>query len=128
MYDKSLVMDGLLNIEESLVHVLERTASIKSVNDFLTTPAGVDMLDVAAMRLLAVGEEIRRIDKRTGGELLPKYPDIEKKSIISMRNFIAHDYFHIDAKVVFYTLQNNVRPLLATVRQMIADLDRADVL
>jgi len=122
MYDKSLIVDGLLNIEESLAHVIERTSSIQTVDDFLATPVGVDMLDVTAIRLMAVGEEIKRIDKRTGGELLPKYPNIEWKRIIGLRDFIAHGYFHIDTEVVFDTVQNNVRPLLATIRQMIADL------
>ena len=123
MYDKSLITEGLHNIENSLLHVLERTAMIKTVDDFMLTPAGTDLLDIAAIRLLAVGEEIKKIDRRTGGELLSKYPDVKWKEIMGMRDFIAHAYFSIDAMVVFDTLQNNIQPLLLTIQQMIADLE-----
>ena len=40
-----------------------------------------------------------------------------------IRDYIAHAYFRIDAAVVFDTLQNNVRPLLKIVKQMMADLE-----
>ena len=116
-------MDGLCNIEASLLHIIERTSAIKAAADFGATPTGVDMLDVAAIRLMAIGEEIKKIDKRTDGKLLPQYPTIEWKDMMGMRDFIAHGYFRIDAAVVFDTLQNNVQPLLTTIQQMIADLD-----
>jgi uncharacterized protein with HEPN domain len=123
MYDESLILDGLRNIEESLLHLLDRTSWIKTVEDFLATPSGVDMLDVAAIRLMAVGEELKKIDKRTNGTLLSKYPGTAWKDVMNMRNIIAHAYFHIDAQEIFDTVQNDVRPLLATIRKMIADMD-----
>ena len=124
MYDKSLIIDGLRNIEKSLMHIIDRTSWIKTANDFAISPAGVDLLDIVAIRLLAIGEEVKKIDKRSEGKLLPKYSSIDWKNIMGMRNFIAHAYFLIDAAVVFDTLQNNVLPLLSTIQQMIADLGK----
>lgn len=126
MYDWELIMNGLLNIEKSLLHILDRTSRIETVDDFLKTPLGVDALDITAIRLMAVGEEIKKIEKRSGGELLSRYPEIEWKNIMGFRNFIAHAYFHIDAAVVFDTLQNNVRPLLAIIQHIIADLKKQE--
>jgi len=123
MYDKTLIIDGLHNIEESLLHILDRTNWIKTATDFFGTPSGVDMLDVTVVRLMAIGEEIKKIDKRSGGELLLQYPEIEWKNIMGLRDYIAHAYFRIDVAVVFDTLQNNLRPLLSTIQQMIADLE-----
>ena len=125
MYDREMVLDGLHNIEETLLHILDRASWIETVDDLLSSPDGVDVLDIAAIRLMAVGEEIKKIDKRSKGDLLPKYPEIEWKNIMGFRDVIAHAYFHIDAAVVFDTLQNNVRPLLATVQKIIADLERS---
>ena len=123
MYDKTLVTDGLLDIEEALVHIIDRTSWIKTADDFATTPGGVDMLDVATIRLMAVGEEIRKIDKRTQGQLLVQYPNIDWVKITDMRNFIAHEYFRVDAGTIFDTVQHDVQPLLTTIRQIIADLE-----
>jgi uncharacterized protein with HEPN domain len=124
MFDKTLVIDGLLDIEEALLHIIERTSWIKIANDFTTTPKGVDMLDVATIRLMAIGEEIKKIDKRTKGQLLVQYPNIDWQKITDMRNFIAHEYFSVDAEDIFDTLQKDVQPLLTTIQQMIADLAR----
>ncbi|HCC85932.1 MAG TPA: antitoxin [Porphyromonadaceae bacterium] len=126
MYDWVLIMSGLRNIEKSLLHILDRTSWIETVDDFLKTPAGVDALDIAAIRLMAVGEEIKKIEKRSGGELLSRYPEIEWRDIMGFRDFIAHAYFHIDASVVFDTVQNNIHPLLTTIQQIIADLEKQD--
>ena len=122
MYDKTLVIDGLRDIEETLLHIIDRTSWIKTADDFATTPTGVDMMDVATIRLMAVGEEIKKIDKRTQGQLLIQYPNIDWKKITDLRNLIAHEYFRIDVKEIFNTVQNRVQPLLTTIQQMIADL------
>jgi len=122
MYEKSLIIDSLRIIEKSLLHIIDRTSWITTVDDFVCSPTGVDMLDVATIRLMAIGEEIKKIDKRTEGKLLSIYPDVDWKSIMGMRNFIAHAYYHVDAAIIFDTLQNNVQPLLATIQKIISDL------
>ncbi|MDR2145884.1 MAG: DUF86 domain-containing protein [Tannerella sp.] len=124
MFDKTIVIDGLLRIEETLLHIIDRTSWIKDANDFATTPQGVDLLDVVTIRLMTVGEEIRKIDKRTKGQLLVQYPNIEWRKIIGMRNFIAHEYFSIDAADIFDTVKIDVKPLLTTIQQMISDLKK----
>ena len=83
-----LVLDALRNIEASLLHIIDRTSTIKTADDFGATPTGVDLLDIAAIRLLAIGEEIKKIEKRTEGKLLSQYPSIEWKDVMGRhRNF-----------------------------------------
>jgi len=57
MLDKSLVLECLLKIEETILHIQERTQNINAPEDFSKTPNGVDMLDVAVVRLEAIGEK-----------------------------------------------------------------------
>ena len=123
MYDNTLIIDSLRDIEEALLHVIDRTSWIKAAIDFTTTPHGVDMLDVATIRLMAVGEEIKKINKRTNEQLLVNYPNIDWKEITDMRNFIAHEYFRVDANVIFNTVQKKIHPLLSTIKQIIKDLE-----
>ena len=124
MYDKTLIIDGLRDIEEALLHVIDRTSRIKTAEDFATSPTGIDMLDVVTIRLMAIGEEIKKINKRTNGQLLVQYPNIDWRKITDLRNIIAHEYFHVDAEEIFDTVQNDVQPLLTTIQQMITDLER----
>ncbi|KAA6315271.1 hypothetical protein EZS27_034245 [termite gut metagenome] len=122
MFDKELVLEQLQRIEETLLHVLDRTQKIATVDDFLSTPWGMDMLDVACIRLEAIGETLKSIDKHSEGQLLSKYPSIPWKKIMGMRDVIAHHYFEVDADVVFNIVKNSIPPLLAIIEQMKQDL------
>ena len=122
MYDKSLVSDALENIEQSLNDILEWTATIRSVDDFLTTSSGMILLNAICMKLFAVGEELKSIDKRTNKQLFLLYPAINWKEAMKMRDLIAHHYFEIDAEVVFSTLYQDIQPLLQAIRQIKADV------
>ncbi|MDR1098062.1 MAG: DUF86 domain-containing protein [Tannerella sp.] len=122
MYDRSLIPNLLDNAEKSLNDVLEWTANIVSVNDFMISPSGMILLNAVCMKLFSIGEEIKSIDKRTDKRLFPQYPEVNWKEVMKMRDVIAHHYFEIDAEVVFDTLKNDVPPLLAAVRQIREDL------
>ena len=122
MYDKLLVSDALENIEQSLNDVLEWTASIRSADDFWATPSGMILLNAVCMKLFAVGEELKSIDKRTNKQLFPLYPAINWKEAIKMRDVIAHHYFDIDAEIVVSTLHHDIQPLLQVIRQIKTDI------
>ncbi|MCL1933471.1 MAG: DUF86 domain-containing protein [Candidatus Azobacteroides sp.] len=122
MYDKSLILDVLENIEQSLNNISEWTATIRSADDFLTSSSGMILLNAVCMKLFAVGEELKNIDKRTDKQLFPIYSVINWKEAMKMRDVIAHHYFEIDAEVVFKTLQHDLPPLLQTIKQIKSDL------
>jgi len=63
-----------------------------------------------------------RIDKLSNKTFLSRYPEIDWKGIIDLRHIIAHNYFDIDADVVFTNCRDHLPPLLKTVRCMIKDL------
>ena len=104
MYDKSLIADTLGNIERSLKEILEWTVAVRSADDFLTSSSGAILLNAVCMKLFAVGEELKNIDKWTEKQLFKLYPTINWKEAMKMRDVIAHHYFEIDAEVVFSTL------------------------
>lgn len=105
-------------IAESLESILQRAEGVHSTDDLLSSPGGMLLLDGICMKLIAVGESIKRLDKITAGELLPRYPDIPWRDIMGMRDIIVHHYFEVDADVVFATVRENVPPLLATIYEM----------
>ena len=75
------------------------------------------------MCLQTIGETIRQIDNRTQGLLFLHYKEIPWKQIIGMRNIISHEYLSIDPELVFSIVQEELPPLLDTLRQVIDDLD-----
>jgi len=122
MYDRIIILESLENIEQSLNDILDWTVHIDSVDDFLTTSSGTILLNAVCMKLFAVCDELKSIDKRTEKQLFSLYPAINWKEAIKMRDIIAHHYFEIDAEIVFKTLQDDIQPLLLTIRQIIVDI------
>ena len=122
MHDKTLILETLEQVEKVIETLLEGTSNISDINELLTSSDGMLRLNGICMCFIVIGEEIKRIDKYSDGQLLPNYPSIPWKNIKGMRDRIAHGYFEIDADVVFDTLKNDIPPLFDVVKQMRKDL------
>jgi len=122
MYDKSLVADILGQIIDAVETVQKRCEFVQSQDDFIDTEAGQEKLDGICMKLIAVGESLKKIDTITEKKLLEQYPQIEWRKIKGIRDFISHHYFDLDAEVIFGICQNHIDILLATLKTMRDDL------
>jgi len=122
MYDKELVLDILEQIIEAIEIVQERCTYATCENDFMDTKEGQEKLDSICMKLIAVGESLKNIDKITEKKLLEKYPQVEWKKIKGIRDFISHHYFDLDAEVIFGICQNNIDDLLKVLKNIEIDL------
>ena len=110
-----IIWHTLNKIELAISRLQERTAVIKTVDDFLLSPTGMEKLDAACMVLIAIGESIKNLDKLTEGTLLPTYPAIPWKRVMGMRDVIAHHYFDVDAEVVFGVISKEIAPLKTAI-------------
>lgn len=106
-----LVWHTLNQIELAVNRIQERTANIRSVDDFLSSPGGMEKLDAACMVLIAIGESVKNLDKVSERKLLPLYPIIPWKRVMGIRDVMAHHYFEVDADVVFEVINKELEPL-----------------
>lgn len=123
MYDKTLALDILRQIDLALAKVRQRSGRISSADDFTATPEGEERLDGLCMLFIAIGESLKNLDKVTGGGLLAKYPGIDWKGAMGFRDVIAQRYFDVDAEQVWWICVNEVAPLSAAILAMIQDLE-----
>ncbi len=126
MSDLALLRERLEAILEALERVPGRFANVSTPRDFVASEAGREHLDSISMVLLSVGEAFRQIDEKTQGEFLAQYPEIPWRAVIGMRNVLAHDYFGVNEDVIFNTCEAHISPLIATVKQMLVDLEADD--
>jgi uncharacterized protein with HEPN domain len=124
MYDKSLVKDILNQIIEATEIVKSRCLYASCESDFIDSKEGQEKLDSICMKLIAIGESLKHIDKITDKKLLMQYPQIEWKKIKGIRDFISHHYFDLDADVVFGICKNNIDDLLYTLKEIRIDLEK----
>lgn len=122
MYDVALVREILQRILYAAQTIMRRFAAISCPEDFLRSEAGLEKLDAICMQLIAIGESIKQLDKVTGGTLLPRYPQVEWKRVMGMRDVLSHHYFDLDAEVVYGACAYHVPELARTVEAILAEL------
>lgn len=107
---------NLLNEVEKAIFLLRSwNQHIESEDDYLTSPEGMKNLAASCMLIEAIGESFKKIDKVTQGGLLPQFPSIPWKSVMGIRDHIAHGYFDIDSEIIFSTVKNDLDALLKAV-------------
>lgn len=123
MHKVEYVLAALSKIEQTVERVIANSEQITSYNYYYMSPAGMERLESTCMLLIAIGEGIKGIDKVTNKELLPKYPEVDWKGAMGIRDIIAHHYFELDAEVVFDVVKNEFPNLLNTIRRIKNDLE-----
>ncbi len=121
MSDSALVQEILRQILWSAETISKRFAPISSPQDFTASDEGMEKLDAICMQLIALGESVKHLDRVTEGKLLSRYPAIEWKRVMGMRDVISHHYFDLDAEVVYTVCATHIGVLAVEVRRMLAD-------
>jgi uncharacterized protein with HEPN domain len=126
MYDRELLIEKLQTLLAALRRIPRRFASITEPSDFYLTEDGEDKLDAICMILIAAGEELKNIDRKTEGKLFPQYPAVRWRGAMGMRDVLAHTYFHVDAEQLFNICKNDIPTMIATLEIMVSDLQQAE--
>ena len=122
MSNKELILSTLEDIKYSLELIQTRVKNINSSDDFLETENGLEKLDSIAMRLVAIGEGFKNIDKLSDNQLLLNYSNIPWKQVKGIRDILSHHYFDLDAEVIFNLCKKDVNELHETTIQIIKDI------
>ncbi|MFZ4675719.1 MAG: DUF86 domain-containing protein [Nodosilinea sp.] len=122
MYNRSLLLELLLEIEEAIRRIERRFTDIQEAGDFTANDEGLDRLDGIGMMLIAISENIRGISQLTGDDFFDQYPEIAWSDIKGIRNILAHDYFDIDPDEVYEICSKDIAVLKQVLEKMRYDL------
>ena len=119
MSDKSMmILSTLEDIIFSIELIQKRFSNITSSDNFLDNEDGLEKLDSISMRLVAIGEGFKNIDKLSDKMLLAKYPSIDWKGVKGIRDVLSHHYFDLDAETIFNICDTYLSELLLVTQQM----------
>ena len=121
MHKNTIIISSLKEIKHSLELIAKRSQQINSADDFLANEEGIEKLDSISMRLVAIGEAFKNIDK-IDSELLEKYPLVPWKEIKGIRDVLSHHYFNIDAEIIFNICKEEISKLLEATNTILQDL------
>ena len=92
------------------------------VDVFLLSESGMMKLDSICMKLTAIGESIKNLDKVTNKELLAQYPEIPWRYVMGVRDIIVHHYFDVDADEIYRICLEDIPQLQQAIKRMLDDL------
>ena len=122
MSDSELLVERLEMVVSALERIPRRFSAISKPDDFLNSPDGLDRMDAICMILIAAGEEFKKIDRDTEGKLFKRYPEVEWRGAMGLRDVLAHGYFDVDAEQLFTICEERIPGLIQTLRKMIQDI------
>ena len=118
MFDKELAREILSQVLTAANRIERRSTGIGTPDDFLASDEGLDRLDAICMMLIAIGENLKNLDKITGGTLLTRYSEVDWKGAKGMRDIISHHYFDLNAEVVFTICRERLPCLIKAITKM----------
>ncbi len=117
-YDSELLFEIRKQLFSSIEVILKRSRTVKSSDDFLLNERSLERLDSICMQLIALGENIKNLDKITHRKLLKKFPEFDWKGAMGMRDILSHHYFNVNAEIVFQVCKEEI-PILKNVLEKI---------
>lgn len=122
MPDREILIEYLDQVLDACSRIARRFEGIKSPSDFQASDVGLDKLDGICMMLIAIGENLKKIDQKTSRTLLRRYPAIPWDRVKGARDVITHGYFDVDVDVVFDICKNRLAELVEVVKRIREDI------
>ncbi len=98
-------------ILDSIEQIRYTFEPVESVDDLLDSPQSI-------MRLQAIGETIKNIQKHDPTLLLQAAPKEYWSDIARMRDIISHHYINIDAEIVYEVCKEEIKDLEARIEYL----------
>jgi uncharacterized protein with HEPN domain len=109
----------------TLLQIIEHTGRIQELCSAYSLPDLLKDWKLTAAferEMQVLGEAVKRLPL----DLTARYSQIPWKQIAGTRDRISHGYDETDYNILWDAAKNDVPPLVATVRQMLADLEAKD--
>jgi uncharacterized protein with HEPN domain len=101
-----------------LEDILEATRKITTYTGSLSKAAFLEdekTIDAVVRNLEVIGEAVKKLPE----DLRARHPALEWKKMVGLRDILIHEYFGLDAEIVWDIVQNKVPALDRVVRTML---------
>jgi uncharacterized protein with HEPN domain len=103
------------DILASIERIMEYTRGL----DFENFKSDTKTVDAVVRNFEIIGEAATHMPE----EIIANYPEIPWQEMRDMRNVLAHEYFGINEKIVWETIQDNLPPLVPQLEKLLQKHD-----
>ncbi len=109
-------------ILESILLIENRFIKIKFPDDLINSQDGITLLDSIAMRLQAIGDNVKSVEK-LDSKFLTKFPETEWEKIMKLRDVISHHYDGLDHEIIFNICKSKLPILKISIESILNQLN-----
>ena len=105
-----------------LKHILD---AIEEIEKYLLNTSFTDFLENSMMRFACIKqmEIIGEASKHITDDLKSKFTDIEWVQIVGLRNVLAHEYFGVDASLVWEIIKEDIPELKEKIKRVASSIE-----
>jgi len=100
---------------EDMLEAVERIEQRVQGLDFDAFEQDARTVESVAFNLLVLGEAASQVPD----DVREAHPDVPWSQLRGLRNVIAHEYFDLDERTLWNTVQSNLPPLVPVLRKML---------
>ena len=113
MYEKDKL--NLLSIQEASTKIITYSKGYESADSLFENQRDFDAI---MMNFIVIGEMVSRLSN----EFFERYSSIEWAKIRGFRNFIAHNYFGIDAEEVWDIIKSHLPDFMFDIDKILKEI------
>jgi uncharacterized protein with HEPN domain len=115
-------MKGKMGDKQRLLHILD---SIIEIEGYTTKASFENFLANSMMRFASIKqiEIIGEAANYISDETKSKFADIQWRQIIGLRHILVHEYFGIDANLIWQIISDDIPKLKEAIKEVILSLD-----
>lgn len=126
MFDRELALELLVLLQAACERVIDHLEPLTEADDLLNREDGRLRLDAATMVLIAIGEQVKNIEKGVPTGFFDSHPEVDWTKAKAMRDRISHDYFGVNHRIVFVTVKRDIPVMLKAVIALLGKLEVSD--
>jgi uncharacterized protein with HEPN domain len=102
----------ITDIIEAIENALEYSEGMEFENFIVDQKT----IDAVIRNFIIIGEAAAHVPE----DIIESHSDIPWREMRDMRNIVVHEYFGVDNKIVWDTIQNNLPPLLPLLKKLLS--------
>lgn len=110
-----LLLEQILEVCDEIARRIEPYSEAEQ----LLPEQGRAIRDSIAYALIGLGENLKRADDLTEGQLVRKFPQAEFRAAIRMRDRLAHGYFFVESDLIYAVAKHELPALVPYVHDAI---------
>ncbi len=99
-----------------IIEAIENVLDYSKGMTFERFVADQKTMDAVIRNLIIIGEAAAHIPE----EIIQIHADIPWREMRDMRNIVVHEYFGVDNRIVWDTVQTNLPPLMPSLRKLLS--------